>query len=85
MEPILKSDIFFFISSISVVVLTILISIGVFYLIKILRDFSKISETLNKTASDIGEKVKNMHEDISKIPIIGFLFRSKHKKNKKND
>jgi predicted transcriptional regulator len=85
MEPILKSDIFFFISSISVVVLTILISIGVFYLIKILRDFSKISETLNQTASDIGEKVKNMQEDISKIPIIGFLFKSKQKKNKKHD
>ena len=85
MEPILKSDIFFFISSISVVVLTILISIGVFYLIKILRDFSKISETLKQTASDLGEKVKNMQEDISKIPIIGFLFKSKQKKNKKHD
>lgn len=85
MEPILKSDIFFFISSVSVVVLTILLSIGVFYLIKILRDFSKISETLNQTASDIGEKVKNMQEDISKIPIIGFLFKSKQKKNKKHD
>lgn len=85
MEPILKSDIFFFISSVSVVVLTILLSIGVFYLIKILRDFSQISETLNQTASDIGEKVKNMQEDISKIPIIGFLFKSKQKKNKKHD
>ncbi len=85
MEPILKSDIFFFISSVSVVILTILLSIGVFYLIKILRDFSKISETLSQTASDIGEKVKNMQEDISKIPIIGFLFRSKHKKNKKHE
>ncbi|MFA6392745.1 MAG: DUF948 domain-containing protein [Candidatus Paceibacterota bacterium] len=49
METILKSEIFFFISSISVVLVTVIFIILGIYLIKIMINFSKISDNLRKT------------------------------------
>jgi uncharacterized protein YpmB len=43
METLAKSDIFFFITSIAVVILTVLLSIALVYAIKILREAKKLT------------------------------------------
>ncbi len=57
MQPILKSEIFFFISSVSTIIITILLVIVLIYLILILR---KIKNTLDHAET----KLENVKTDL---------------------
>lgn len=85
METILKSEIFFFISSISVVLITIVFVIFGFYLIKTMRNFSQISEDLKETVDGATSSLNEVGEHIKESPIFAFFFGRKRKKgsNKK--
>ncbi|MFA7000454.1 MAG: DUF948 domain-containing protein [Candidatus Paceibacterota bacterium] len=74
METILKSEIFFFISSISVVLITVIFIILGIYLIKIMINFSKISDSLRKTA-----------DGATASPLFKFFFGKKRKKRVRNN
>ncbi len=64
METIMKSEIFFFISSIATVILTILIGIMAAYLIRILRNVDNISEKAKDEADLIKEDVADLRQNI---------------------
>lgn len=81
MEPIVKSDIFFFISSIAVSLFTIFgIIIGI-YIVRIVRNFHDMSRILQKRVqaadTEIGEILSHVHESA----IFKFIFGKR--KNKK--
>lgn len=80
MESILKSDIFFFISSTSIIIITIIIIIFSFYLIKIMRNFSDISDTLKKTVNDVSSSLEEVGDNIKESLIYKFFFRKKNKR-----
>jgi len=82
MESILKSEIFFFISSISVVLITIIFVIVGFYLIKIMRNFSHISERLKETVDGAYSSLEEVGDNI-KESYLYRLFFGKKRKNKK--
>lgn len=81
MEPILKSEIFFFISSISVVLITVVFVIFGFYLIKTMRNFSHISKILKQTVEGATSSLEEVGETIKESPIFTFFF-GKRKKRK---
>jgi uncharacterized protein YoxC len=83
MESILKSEIFFFISSISVVLITVIFIIIGFYLIKIMRNFSHISEVLRNTVDGAASSLEEVGNDIKESTLFKFFFGSKRKKSKK--
>jgi len=83
MEQILHSEIFFFITSIFVVILTIVLSIASFYIIRILSDFSEISDKLKKTVNDATAELSDLVEQIEDSPVFKLLFW-KRKKAKKD-
>ena len=58
MDSLLKSDIFFFITSLVVIVIGVGLVIIVFYVINILRDVKDVSKTVK-------EETKGMAEDLS--------------------
>ena len=64
METLMKSEIFFFITSIATVILTILIGIVAAYLIRILRNVDDISKTAKNEASLIKEDVADLRQNI---------------------
>lgn len=74
MESILKSDIFFFITSISVVVITLIILIAGFYFVKILINFHKISITLKNHTDDLDNELRDMGNHIRQSPLFTFIF-----------
>ena len=74
MESILKSDIFFFITSISVVFLTLVLLVALFYFIKILINFHKISLILKDYAEDTENELKDMGEHIRHSRLFTFFF-----------
>ncbi|MDD3923413.1 MAG: hypothetical protein PHY39_07820, partial [Endomicrobiaceae bacterium] len=65
MEPILQSEIFFFITSIFVVILTIVISIAGFYIIKAMKNFSDISHSLKDVVHDTSEDIEEFVEQVT--------------------
>lgn len=52
-ESLIHADIFFFISTISLVVLTVAAAIALFYLIRILRNARDISDTIKSESGEI--------------------------------
>ena len=62
----LKSDVFFFITSVAIVILTIAILVAFFYLIKILRDFKEVSKKVKDESEliigDVEEARKNIKQ-----------------------
>ncbi len=52
-ESLIHADIFFFISTVSLVVLTIAAGIALFYVIKILRNARDISDTIKAESGEI--------------------------------
>lgn len=88
METIMKSEIFFFITSIAVVILTILIGIAAAYLIRILRNVDDISAKAKEEAALIKEDVADLRQNIRDEGIkvksfVNFFNKLKGRKNKK--
>jgi len=80
MESILKSDVFFFITSVSVIIITIVLIVAGFYFIKLLRNFYKISKILKSYAEDTETELRDMGEHIRNSPLFTFIFgREKNK------
>lgn len=74
MESILKSDIFFFITSISVVVITLVFLVAGFYFIKMMRNFYKISEILKNYTVNTENELKDMIGHIRQSRLFTFIF-----------
>lgn len=85
MESIMKSEIFFFISSIAAVILTILIGVIAAYLIRILRNVDDISEKAKDEAELIKEDVADLRQNIREegIKVKSFVKFFKNLKGRK--
>ena len=82
MNPLLQSQVFFFISSIGFVTLWIFLAVFLFYLIRATNTFSKILNKVEKDIDEIGDTTKEMVEDMRDSVIFNFLFRKKRKSRK---
>ncbi len=83
----MKSDIFFFITSIAVGILTILLTIAIVYIVKIIRDVKYISSKAKIQADNISEDLNRIRENLktqSSTAKSLFNFISKFVKNKKS-
>jgi uncharacterized protein YoxC len=84
-ESFLKADVFFFVTTIAVVLITIGLVVGLVYLIKILRTIKRISSraehTANMVADDITELRNTIKEEgISPKRILNFFTKKSKKK-----
>ena len=80
MNSLLKSDVFFFITSIAVVIIAILLAVLIVYLIKVSRDIKYISQRAKTEADNIIDDVSklrtNLKEQGGKIKdLAGFFSR----------
>lgn len=64
MEDILKQDIFFFITTVSVVVLTILLVIAAVYIIKIVKDIKFITRKAKDESELLSEDLKELRQNV---------------------
>jgi predicted Holliday junction resolvase-like endonuclease len=64
MTDFLKQDIFFFITSIAVIILTLLLAILIFYIIKISKNIKYISERAKTEADLISEDISNLRDNV---------------------
>jgi len=84
METLIHADIFFFITSIAVVLATLSIGVISFYVVRILRDVKDITEEARREVRHIVSDVSELREDLkeegkgllSKASILGnFITR----------
>ena len=72
MEGLIKSDIFFVITGVAIIIFTAVLIWAAAYLIKILKDLKEIANTLNKGVKDTDSNMRT------------FLHRIRHKKLSKD-
>ncbi|MFA6397939.1 MAG: hypothetical protein WDK96_03820 [Candidatus Paceibacterota bacterium] len=84
MESILKADIFFFISSISVVIITLVLLVAGFYFIKIIRNFYKISNILKDYTENANKELRDMGDHVRNSSLFTFLFGREKKKSEQD-
>lgn len=74
METVMKADIFFFISSIATVVLTVLLSIVLYYFIRAGRIIHNISEKLQDHFGESEEYVLDLKERLESNLVFRIFF-----------
>ncbi len=87
MSEIVKADVFFFVSTLAVVAVTILLIVAIIYAIAILRDARKLSSMVREEGeemvSDFSVIRKRIIGGLGKI-INSFTKKNDSKKNKKS-
>lgn len=87
MDSILKSDIFFVVATVALIVLTVLFSIALVYAIRALRLIyasSKVIKTKVTQVANTIEASKNFVKKATMVELIGSLFTKKQKGTKKH-
>jgi len=96
MESLIQADIFFFITTIVVIVLGILSAIILFYITTILADIREISRIARSESEGIAEDIKHIRQEVndelqrgpsiifSLIKVIRNLFRYRRANNRSN-
>lgn len=64
MENIIKADIFFFISSVAVIVFTICAIIVMFYAVRILKDMKNISRKMSQESDKFINDIDSLRESV---------------------
>ena len=86
MTDFLKQDIFFFVTTIAVVILTILLAILIIYIIKISKDVKYISykakSEVNLISQDLSDLRENVKEKGLKLKYLLSFFNNLRKKRK---
>lgn len=82
METLIKADIFFFISSVAIIILAILGSILLFYFIKAGRNLYLLSEALKGSFKDSEEFVTELKERLEDNFIFQLFFPPSRKRKR---
>lgn len=86
MDTLIQADIFFFISAVGTIILTILAAVALYYLIRILRDFSNISDTLKRGVDKASGHLDELVDMLMGNALFRFFFGKKRtRKNSKKD
>lgn len=82
MDTLLKADIFFFVTTIAVIVFLILGCIAFFYLIKILKNIKHASDVLGEKIEEASEHADSLYHKVADSVLFNMVFakRSRSKK-----
>ncbi len=90
MDSFIKLDIFFFITTISVLALSVAVIVVLIYLIKILRDLKYISQKVKVESDEIIKDIEIIRTETKAkglrfLDVISFMFSFFKKKDKKSN
>lgn len=74
MNTLIHADIFFFVTTIAVIIFTILASIALYYLIGALKNFKRITKNLENRIDQAGDKISDEAEYIKNRVHESFVF-----------
>jgi hypothetical protein len=80
-QTLIHADTFFFISSVGFTVLTILLAIGLVYIIRVLHRVRSITEKIEEGIDTVSEDTKELVSDLRESVVFKMIFGGrKHKK-----
>ena len=85
MQEVLHANIFFFITAVGVVIVTILLTILLAYGIKLVRNLSEISREVKEEAHEYVDASKTFREKVADHPIVRMFAGKKHARKSKRD
>ncbi|MCH8050100.1 hypothetical protein IIB51_01705 [Patescibacteria group bacterium] len=66
MEELVKSDIFFFITGAAVVLLTLVVLVALYYIVRILRNIFSLSEAIEEEGEEIVKDISKLRRGLEK-------------------
>ncbi len=88
MDTLIHADIFFFVTTVALIVVSAFIVVALIYVILILRDVSKVSKKVQEESSEIIDDLKTLRTSVKqegiKLPFIGSFLKSLFNKRKKS-
>ena len=89
MDTFLKADIFFFVTTICVILVTILFLVILFYLIRVLKNIDFLAKKIKEEGSEIIEDAHNIRIDLKSgakkastlFSVLSFFNRKRKKKD----
>jgi hypothetical protein len=85
MDTLIKADVFFFITSIFVIILTIVLVVASVYVIRALKNFADISDLLKDTAEQTHAELADMIQCVEESPAFSFLFGRRHRRKQRDE
>lgn len=86
MTEFLEANIFFFITSVAVVVFTIFLCVAMYFVIRILRSVKNITERIDEGSESIADDIKQLRQYVAQgsliSQIIGLFVKSKRSKGR---
>lgn len=86
MNDFYQMHVFFFISSLGFIILSVILTVALIYIIKILRDIKYISQKAKSEADilsgELSELRQNVREQGSKLKFFSSFFNNIYKKSK---
>ncbi len=82
MDTFIHADIFFFITSVAVVFITLFMIVALYYFILILKRFNILSEKLEKNISHVSGDIEGMAQQVKESFIFNLIFPKRRKKKK---
>jgi hypothetical protein len=79
MDTLAKADIFFFVTTIAVVFVTIGLLVSFYYVVTAIRRLTDTIEKIERNMKDASEDVKEMAEDVRESFLFSLLFRKKRR------
>jgi uncharacterized protein YoxC len=85
----MKSEVFFFITTIAIVVMTIALLVAIIYIIIFLRDLTHVSKRVRKESDEILDDVSELRADLKRdgfrMKKLTSFFKGVFKKRRKSD
>lgn len=73
---------FYFVFSLTIIVLGVLLSITAFQVIKIVKELQKISKNFETTTQKIGSQIEDVITNLRNIPFLSFFLKKTFHSNK---
>lgn len=86
MTEFLEANIFFFITSVAVVVFTIFLCVAMYFVIRILKSVRNITERIDEGSESIADDIKQLRQYVAQgsliSQIVGLFVKSKRAKKR---
>ncbi len=82
MDTLAKADIFFFVTTIAVIIMTVLGCIVAYYLIRVLGNINRASEKLSDEVEAMGEHADSLYHHIKESFLFTLLFGRNSRKER---
>jgi len=80
MDTLIQANIFFFITSISVIAISFFVVLLVIKIKKLVSSLNDLVDKLKNTSDYVGDEAKEIMEDIKQSPVFRFLFPRRKKR-----